>query len=69
MTDDNIRRLGHVEPAFPLLDATRTIGNAEHRRAVIDCLGYCEPYIEETDGWVSLPLRLVHDRAAGWHLE
>lgn len=70
MTDDNIRHLGHVEPpAFPPMDSTRQAGNAESGRTIFDSFGYCEPYLPEVDGWASMPLRLVHDQAAGWHLE
>lgn len=69
MNDDNIRYLGHVEPGFPLMDATRNTANAEFGRVIFNLFGHVEPYIEEADGWVSMPLRLVHDQAAGWHLE
>lgn len=69
MTDDNIRHLGHVEPAFMTMDSTRQAGNAEYGRVVFDHFGYVEPHLDEVDGWCSMPLRLVHDQAAGWHLE
>lgn len=70
MTDDNIRHLGHVEPpAFPLMDSTRQGGNTELARVVFDHLGFAEPYLDEVDGWCSMPVRLAHDQAAGWHLE
>jgi hypothetical protein len=54
---------------FPVLDAPRLYANNMLSRCVIDTLGDIEPYIGETDSWVSMPLRLVYDQAAGWHLE
>ncbi|MGV0618169.1 hypothetical protein ABQE58_25075 [Mycolicibacterium elephantis] len=56
-------------PDFPVLDAPRTEGNRTLGRVVFDHLGVIEPYIEEIDSWVTLPMRLVHDQAAGIHLE
>ncbi|WP_368834358.1 hypothetical protein [Mycobacterium intracellulare] len=56
-------------PDFPVLDAARHHGNNEFGRAIVETFGFVEPYIGETDGWASMPLRLVHDQAAGWHLE
>lgn len=64
MTND--RDHGHITPAFDILDTTRT---DQCNRAVLDHLGYVEPHIEETDGWCSMPVRLVFDQAAGLHLE
>jgi hypothetical protein len=70
MTDDNIRHLGHVEPpAFPLMDSTREISNAEYHRDIQDNLGYVEPYLSEVDNWCSMPVRVSHNTAAGWHIE
>lgn len=54
---------------FPILDAPRTTANDELGRQVLDSLGNLEPYIEETDCWIALPLRLVHDQANDLHLE
>lgn len=54
---------------FPTLDAPRTHANLEFGRVVFDHLGFIEPYIEETDSWITMPMRLVHDQAAGIHLE
>lgn len=56
-------------PDFPVLDAPRHQKAEEFGRAIIDTFGFVEPYIGETDSWVSMPLRLVHDQAASWHLE
>jgi hypothetical protein len=56
-------------PDFPVLDAPRHQESNDLGRAIIDTFGFVEPYIGETDSWVSMPLRLVHDQAAGWHLE
>lgn len=54
---------------FPALDAPRTEGNRTLGRVVFDSFGHVEPFIEETDSWVAMPVRLVHDSAAGLHLE
>lgn len=56
-------------PDFPVLDAPRHLDADEFGRAIADRFGFIEPYIGEIDSWVSMPLRLVHDQAAGWHLE
>lgn len=69
MTDDNIRHLGHVEPAFAVMDSTREISNAEYHRDIRDNLGYVEPYLSEVDSWCSMPVRVSHNTAAGWHIE
>lgn len=53
---------------FPVLDAPRA-PHSGFGRAIIDVFGDLEPYIGETDSWVAMPLRLVHDQAAGFHLE
>lgn len=54
---------------FPLLDAPRVHANNLLGRTIFDTFGPIEPYIEETDTWVAMPLRLVHDQANDWHLE
>lgn len=54
---------------FPILDAPRDIANREFQRVILDFHGYLEPYIDETDGWVSMPVRLVHDTAGGFAIE
>jgi hypothetical protein len=59
----------HLGPDFPLLDAPRPNGNNTFGRTILDTYGFVEAYVEETDTWLSMPLRLVHDQAAGWHLE
>lgn len=56
-------------PDFPLLDAHRAEGNTELSRVIMDAFGNIEPYIDELDYWCSMPVRLVHNIAAGWHLE
>lgn len=58
-----------ITPDFELLDAPRTEANAELGRVIYDTFGFVEPYIEETDSYCSMPLRLTFDQAAGWHLE
>lgn len=55
-------------PDFPVLDESRTDRN-DYCRTIFDTFGFVEPYTGTTDSWVSMPLRLVHDTAAGWHLE
>ncbi|MEZ0382173.1 hypothetical protein [Mycobacterium sp. pW045] len=57
----------HTE--FPVLDSDRAVANQEHHRAIIDCFGFTEPYVDEMDAWVALPVRLTHDTAAGWRIE
>lgn len=51
---------------FPVLDAPR---GHEFGRGIFDYFGEVEPYITETDSWIAMPVRLVHDQLAGWHLE
>jgi hypothetical protein len=51
---------------FPVLDAPRAYANNELGRVIGDYFGHIEPYICETDSWIAMPLRLVHDQAAGW---
>lgn len=51
---------------FPVLDAPR---GHDFCRMIFDYFGEVEPYIEETDSWIAMPVRLVSDQAAGWHLE
>jgi hypothetical protein len=51
---------------FPVLDAPRT---TEFGRVIFDEFGEIEPYIDEMDSWIAMPVRLVHDQAAGCHLE
>ncbi|MEH3141176.1 MAG: hypothetical protein PGN37_13545 [Mycobacterium kyogaense] len=58
-----------ITPDFELIDAPRPIGNSEFQRVVADHFGYVEPYLEELDKWCALPVRLVHNSGAGWHLE
>lgn len=58
-----------IGPAFPVMDAPRHAEKNELGRAIMDTFGFVEPYIGETDSWVSMPLRLVHDQAADWHIE
>lgn len=56
-------------PDFPVLDSNRTYETAEFNRFILDVFGYIEPHIDEIDEWCSMPIRLVHDQAADWHLE
>ena len=58
-----------IVPSFPLLDAPRADANAELSRVILDFCGYVEPNIPELDDWCSMPVRLVHDQAGGFHLE
>ncbi|GLP83566.1 hypothetical protein [Mycobacterium antarcticum] len=52
---------------FPILDAPRD--QELTGRAILDVHGYLEPYIDETDYWVAMPIRLVHSPLAGVGLE
>ncbi|NTY58677.1 hypothetical protein [Mycolicibacterium sphagni] len=54
---------------FPLLDANYAAANAEVGREVVADLGVIEPRIDETDSWITLPMRLVYDQAGGLHIE
>ncbi|WP_137147544.1 hypothetical protein [Mycolicibacterium sp. CR10] len=45
------------ESAFPMLDANR---DHQPGRVVLDDLGLIEPYVDETDYWCSMPLRVSH---------
>lgn len=58
-----------TDTRFPVLDAPRTEANHSLGRVILDYHGELEPYIEEIDSWISMPVRLVHDQAAGIHLE
>ena len=53
---------------FPL-DAPYVVANAELGRDIIAELGVIEPHIDETDEFVTLPMRLVFHQAAGIHIE
>lgn len=53
-------------PDFPVLDALRT---AEFGRTVIDVLPSLEPYVELSDYWCTMPLRLVHSPLSGIGIE
>jgi hypothetical protein len=54
---------------FPVIDAPRLYANNQLGRVTFDSFGDVEPYLEETDLWVAMPVRLVYDQGAGWHLE
>ncbi|MGV0718539.1 hypothetical protein ABQE93_24345 [Mycolicibacterium sp. XJ662] len=54
---------------FPILDAARDYANREFGRFVLEGFGYLDAYIDEIDNYCSMGLRLVHDQAAGIHLE
>lgn len=54
---------------FPILDADRSFADREYNRHVIAETGFTEPYIGETDDWVTMPLRVVVDAASGVHIE
>jgi len=51
---------------FPVLDAPR---GDDLGRMIFDVFGEIEPYIEETDSWIAMPVRLVYDQGAGRHIE
>lgn len=54
---------------FPILDSPRTEANDNLFRTVIDELGKIEPHIDETDSWITMPIRASHNAAAGIVLE
>jgi hypothetical protein len=54
---------------FPRIDAPRPVANTEHRRVILDYVGDVEPFIEADDSCSSMPVRVVHDQAAGFHIE
>lgn len=51
---------------FPILDGNRDMTEG---REVISELGELEPFIDEIDGWVSMPVRVSHTPGAGIVLE
>lgn len=51
---------------FPILDGNRE--STEDRMVISEC-GELEPYIDEVDGWVSMPVRVSHTAGAGVVLE
>ena len=56
--------------AFPVIDGYRGLDAAGHPHRVIqDYFGFVEAAIVEADGWVAMPLRLVHSQAGGWEIE
>lgn len=54
---------------FPVMDADRATATTEYGRTVFDVFRPVEAHIAELDDWVAMPLRLVHDQAAGWQIE
>lgn len=50
---------------FPVLDSTRTDANAELSRTVIAEVGAIELHIDETDSWITMPIRISRNDAAG----
>jgi hypothetical protein len=46
---------------FPILDSPRAGDPYTYPgRAILDFHGYIEPYVDEMDYWVAMPVRLVH---------
>lgn len=58
------RLLGHIEPAFEVLDTPRT-----YDRVIMDSFGFVEPLDHQADTGQSLPLRVVHEPVSGWQIE
>lgn len=55
---------------FPVLDSPRAGHPFSYPgRAVIDVHGCIEPYVDDTDYWVSIPVRTVHTEGGGWGIE
>lgn len=55
---------------YPILDGPRANADAELSRFVIDDeLQPVTPWIDETDSYVELPLRVVYHQGSGVHVE
>lgn len=54
---------------FPILDSDRPSPAQPGGRSIIDYLGFLKPYVDETDYWCSMPMRLVHNPLAGFGIE
>jgi hypothetical protein len=54
---------------FPVLDNPPIRSTDKLGPCIFDSSGSVDAYLEETDDWVSMPVRLVHDQAAGWKIE
>lgn len=66
---NNTQRKALQMADFPLLDADYTAATTDLNRTVLNTLDPIEPAIDETDTYCTIPIRLVHDTAAGLHLE
>jgi hypothetical protein len=49
---------------FPVLDTPRLYATNQLGRVIFDSFGDIEPYIEEADYFIAMPVRLVHDQGA-----
>lgn len=58
-----------ITPDFPLLDASRAEADGSYSRTIMDAFGFVDAHVPETDGYCSMPLRLVHDALGGWRVE
>lgn len=58
-----------TKPNYDILDGNRSQADEELGRDIIKDYGYIEAHVPEMDNWVSMPLRLVHDQAAGLSIE
>lgn len=55
---------------FPILDSPRTGDPFIYSgRTILDVHGCIEPYVDEADYWVAMPVRLVHLDTAGLCIE
>jgi hypothetical protein len=55
---------------FPILDSPRTGDPFTYPgRAILDYHGHIEPYVDEMDYWVAMPVRLVHTEGGGFGIE
>jgi hypothetical protein len=54
---------------FPILDSPRIYANESLNRFIMNSFGYAEPYLDESDSWVAMPVRLTHDAGGGWRIE
>ncbi|MDW5609729.1 hypothetical protein [Mycolicibacterium sp. D5.8-2] len=54
------------EPDLPILDAPR---DKVHYRTVLHDVGHIEPFLDEIESWVALPVRVTHNPITGIVLE
>lgn len=53
---------------FPTIDYARD-GDKDEHRDILDDLGAIEPYLDETDWWCRIPVRITHSCLSGVCIE